>query len=340
MTFKTFAVAVGILLIFVVQTLAQDAGKISGYMFGDYYYVAGNHDEDIDGAHGFWFRRIYVTYDKGLSEKFSMRFRLEMNSKGDFSSKDKLGPVVKDAYLKWKNGRHSIILGISGTPTWGVIEKFWGYRSVEKTALDLAKFASSRDFGVAFKGALDENKKINYHLMLGNGSSNGSENNKGKKAMLALSAKADNGFIVEGYVDFEEKPGETNRYTLQGFAGYQAKKGRIGVQFAHQNRQVAGADDMTLQIGSVFGAAQFSPKVWGYARVDRTFDPNPDGAKISYIPFDKTAKSTFIVGGLDVIPAKNVHLMPNVEVVLYGDSTAGSSPDTDIIPRFSFYYKF
>lgn len=316
-------------------------GKISGYMFGDYYYMAGNHNEDLEGTNGFWMRRIYVTYDKGLSEAFSMRFRIEMNSAGNFTSKAKLTPVVKDAYLKWKNGQHSIYLGISGTPTWGVIEKFWGYRSVEKTALDLQKFGSSRDFALAFKGSLDSQKRINYHLMFGNGSSNGSENNKGKKVMLALSGKPSKSIILEGYVDFEEKPGKKNRYTVQGFAGYQNDSFRLGVQFAHQNRQVgAGMDDMQMQIGSIFGAAKFSDKVWGFARVDRQFDPNPDGAKISYIPFDATTESTFLLAGLDFIPAKNVHLMPNVEVVLYGENSSGVSPNSDIIPRFTFYYKF
>ncbi|MFQ5649935.1 MAG: hypothetical protein ACE5IY_08325 [bacterium] len=328
------------MLILTAPLFAQDSGKISGYMFGDYYYMAANHNEDLEGANGFWMRRIYFAFDKGLSEAFSMRLRLEMSSAGNFTGKDKMTPVVKDAYLKWKKGKHSIYLGISGTPTWGLVEKFWGYRSVEKTALDLQKLGSSRDFGIGVKGTLDSNKRVKYHLLLGNGSSNGTENNEGKKAMFSVSAKTEAGFIIEGYVDFEERPGETNRYTLQGFAGYDKKTFRVGVQFAHQNRQVAGADDMTLQVGSLFAVAKLSEKVWGFARIDRMFDPNPSGAKISYIPFDASAKSTFFVGGLDFQPAKNIHLMPNIEAVFYSENDAGVSPDSDIIPRFSFYYKF
>jgi hypothetical protein len=262
-----------------------------------------------------------------------------MNSAGDFSSKSKLTPVVKDAYLKWKAGRHSVILGISGTPTWGLIEKIWGYRSVEKTPLDLHKYASSRDFGAAFKGSLDQNKKVNYHLMISNGASNGSENNDGKKGMLALSAAVGNGIVVEGYVDYEERPGDSNRYTLQGFAAYQAKTAKIGVQFAHQNRQTTGSD-VTLQVASAFATGKLLEKIWGFTRVDRLLDANPDGAKISYIPFEKTAKSTFFVGGIDFRPAKDIHFMPNVEVIRYDETGNGVSPDTDIIPRFSFYYKF
>ncbi|RMF56553.1 MAG: hypothetical protein D6743_20110, partial [Calditrichaeota bacterium] len=311
---------------------AQNGGKISGYMFGDYYYVAANHNKSIEDANGFWLRRIYFTYDRNLSKAFAVRLRWEMSSPGDFTTSSKLSPAVKDAYLKWKSGAHSVYVGISSTPTWDFIEHFWGYRSVEKTPLDLQKFGSSRDFGVAVKGALDEAKHLNYHIMFGNGSSNKSETNKGKKVMVSLSAHSANGIVAQGYFDYEARPDHTDRYTFQGFLGYNNSKSfRIGLQFASQTRQVVNGDDMSLQIGSVFAAAKLGEKVWGFARADRQFDANPAGAKISYIPFAPTVKSTFFVGGLDFQPQKNVHLMPNVEAVFYENVAGG--PDNDLIPR-------
>ncbi|MCK4967090.1 hypothetical protein KAS50_08665, partial [bacterium] len=50
--------------------------KFSGYMFGDYYYVAKNHNEDNEGKNGFWYRRIYLTADRKLNDEFSVRFRM------------------------------------------------------------------------------------------------------------------------------------------------------------------------------------------------------------------------------------------------------------------------
>jgi hypothetical protein len=337
MRLKVLVVGFGMFVVLTGNVFPQE--KISGYMFGDFYYVAANHNKDLQDQNGFWFRRIYFTYDQALSENFDIRFRIEMNSAGDFTTKTKLNPFVKDAYLKWKRDRHSIIFGISPTPTWDVIERVWGYRSVEKTPLDLQKFGSSRDFGLAFKGSLDSGKRVNYHFMIANGGGTSSENNAGKKILFSLSAKLNKNIIVEGYADFEERPGRTNRNTLQGFAAYQHENFRIGVQFAHQNRQVAqGVDDLKLQILSVFAAAKLSERTWGFARIDRTFDPNPDGVKISYIPFDATAESTFLLAGLDFRPIKNVHLMPNVEAVFYDENDASVSPDTDVIPRVTFYY--
>jgi hypothetical protein len=45
-----------------------------------------------------------------------MRFRLEMNSPGDFKTSTTLIPFVKDAYLTAKVGRHTLMLGLIGTP--------------------------------------------------------------------------------------------------------------------------------------------------------------------------------------------------------------------------------
>lgn len=334
---KENLLAVLCLLLLVGPVTASD-GKVSGYMFGDYYYVTSNHNKQVEDQNGFWFRRIYLTYDQGLGERLDVRLRFEMNSAGDFSSNSKLTPAVKDAYLRWKYASHSFIFGIQSVPTWELIEKVWGYRSVEKTPLDLHKFGASRDFGLAARGSLGSGKRVNYHLMLANGSSNGSEVNRGKKVMLALSTKLSSNLVVEGYADFEERPGSTNRFTLQGFAAYQSDNARVGFHFARQERQVApGVDDLSLQLGSVFAATRLSPRLWGFARVDRLFDPNPDGEGIAYLPFNATAKATFFLVGVDFCLAEGVHIIPNAEATIY-NGVAGVSPATDLMPRVTFYY--
>src|SRR5512139_1250635 len=66
------------------------AGKFSGLMFGDYYLYDKWHQDTISSSNtnsvqkqqGFWFRRLYFTYDLQLNEKFTTRFRIEMNSNG------------------------------------------------------------------------------------------------------------------------------------------------------------------------------------------------------------------------------------------------------------------
>lgn len=324
-------------------TVFAENGKVSGYMFGDYYYVAANHDKSIEDMNGFWMRRIYFTYDQKLDDGFSVRLRTEMNSPGDFTTSSKLTPAVKDAYLKWTadNGTQ-LLFGYSPTPTWNVVEHIWGYRSVEKTPLDLMKFGSSRDFGLAIKGKLGDGGKVYYHAMFANGNSNKSETNKQKKVMGSLGVWLTDHVLVEAYADYDGRPDHKNRNTLQGFVAYKTDNARVGVQVTYQNRQMGvGNEDMDSTIWSVFAAGKVSGETSFFARVDGNSDPVAGGTGIAYIPFDDTAKPLFMVFGLDFNVSPKVHIMPNVEMVSYSAVNDGDpEPDTDVIPRVTFYYKF
>jgi len=74
--------------------------KIRDYAFGDFYWAAASHDESLKDRNGFWFRRIYLTFDKAMAEQLDMRLRFEMNSAGDFGSDARLEPFAKDVYLR------------------------------------------------------------------------------------------------------------------------------------------------------------------------------------------------------------------------------------------------
>ncbi len=162
------------------------AGKISGLMFGDYYWYYRWHQDQtsstnptsVEGQHGLWFRRIYFTYDLAFNERLSTRFRLEMNSNGDFEDSD-LVPYVKDASLQWTYVRdHHVTLGIQPSLTFDWLDEFWGLRHIEKTPADLYRLDSSRDFGVAAGGPVAAG--VTYAVQLGNESGTGSEAQDGK----------------------------------------------------------------------------------------------------------------------------------------------------------------
>ncbi|RKY89354.1 hypothetical protein DRQ09_01495 [candidate division KSB1 bacterium] len=314
--------------------------EFSGYMFGDIYYIASSHNKNIEKENGFWFRRIYFTFDKNLSRTFSIRLRLEMNSPGDFKTKTKLEPYVKDAYLNWKHNNHSIIIGISPTPTWGFVESFWGYRSVEKTAVDLFKFGNPRDFGISFKGSLNKSKTVSYRLMLANGNGIKSETDKEKMVMASLRYNFTDNLTVEVYADWNGYPGHFDRYTFQGFLAYRTKIHRFGVQFVQQTRQNGTKNnDIKLELLSLFYIRNFTEKIKGISRVDFVFDPIPEGDKIPYIKFDTNAKSKFFLFGIDFLLEKNIHIIPNIELVSYSKIN-GKKPDMEIIPRLTYFFKW
>ena len=326
------------------ETDTQPTHKLSGLVYSDYFFVINNHNENLEGENGFWVRRIYFTDNIKLSENFSGRLRLEMNSPGDFSTNTKMEPVVKDIYLNWAiKENHSLIGGISSTPTWGLIEDIWGYRSLEKSPLDLQKFGSSREFGLAVKGKIGDSG-FGYHAMLGNGSSNGAETNEFKKYMLSVSWWLTDNFVVQGYGDYERRSETNTRNTFQALLGYMSDNINIGAMYAAQNRteEISGADDdeLDLNIASVFTNIKIVDKWTAILRADRMFDPNPQGPDISYIPFSDQAESTFLLFGIDFQPIPKVHVIPNIESVFYDDAIDGTSPDSDAIFRTTLYYTF
>lgn len=318
-----------------------DKGEISGLAYMDYYWVAHHHNPNLENKNGLWFRRLYFTYEHTFNETFSSRLRLEMNSAGDFQSSQKMTPIVKDAYLKWQNDSHAITAGISGVPALGLVEDVWGYRSVEKSPLDLYDFTSSRDFGLSVKGKIDNAEKFSYHFFLGNGNSNRPEIDKGKKVMLSLGYNITDQLVIEGYGDYNDATNGRDHYTAQIFSGYQSEKFNLGALYAYQHREsLASTSASDLDLVSVFSNYMFSDRIKIYLRADHLFDSFEGGSNNSYIPFAEGVESTFVVGGVDLLLADQVHLMPNVESIFYGETSAGFTPYSDIIPRLTLFYEF
>ena len=135
------------------------------YAFGDAYWVASHHQPESEGITSLWVRRAYVWFDSDFSQRFSGRVRWELNQAGDFDDFT-FELDFKDLYLQTTLGEHELLVGLSPTPTFDVIEKFWGYRHVERTPMDLQGVAS-RDTGIAARGPITADGSISYRAMYG-----------------------------------------------------------------------------------------------------------------------------------------------------------------------------
>ncbi len=321
------------------SSILAGQGKIKGLFFGDYYYIARSHRNTLEGQNGFWFRRIYFTYDYRWNSQFAMRLRLEMAHPGDFTSSKTAVPFVKDAYLKYHTNQLDILLGISPTPTFAVIENVWGYRAVEKTPVDLQKMGSSRDFGLAVKGALNKANTINYHIMIGNGNSNKSETNSGKKVMASVGYYPDKGISVEAYGDYEIRSAGETRQTTQVFVAYRGRRFRAGLQLVdqqrHQNNTIT-----RFQIASAFAVEQLTPNIYLLERIDRLPKGSAGAETIAYLPFAENTPATFILLGVDYTPIPEVHFIPNVETIVYDTPASATQPKNDIMLRFTVFATF
>jgi hypothetical protein len=329
------------------------SGEIKGYMVGEYYYNLDHHtgirdDGGIKGSHGFWFRRIYFTYDNTLSDSIKMRLRLEMNSTSDLFSADTLIPYVKDAYLSWKfAGSANLTAGIQSPPSFNQVEEFWGYRPLEKTPLDLYRWTSSRDFGVSVKGG----KNTVYHVMYANGSSNKSEDNNGKKLFGSLGYKSD-GVFVEGMAQYERaKSSGDDDLILQAFGGYQGDWGRVGLQYAYRDYKNNSNDEKyKYNVASIFVIFKASEKIELIGRWDNNFGDGYktsfSGNKVAYIPFANNHEFNWFLAAISWEAHKNVWIIPNIKYTSYSTndeleaSPAYEKPGNDLYAYLTLYFKF
>lgn len=324
-------------VLFCFSNLMAQEGKISGYIFGDYFYEFSNPNAATDdlNRNGFQFRRAYFTYDRDLSEKFSVRFRLEMNSPDltrtqDFGTSTTLAPYIKHAYLRWNNfiPQSRLSFGLVGTPTFNMSEEVWGYRAVEKTVMDLRSIAPSADLGMALEGKLTKSGVLNYAIFVANGTGTRSETDKNKRVYVNVPIKIKGGFALVPYFDYEGGNDGRDKNAMAVFAGLQKPRFHGGVEVFQKksNNALANNQDRTENGFSVFGAVKAAEKVKLFGRFDN-YDPNTD--------VDDNGNS-LIIAGLDYAADKNVNIIPNVRI----ESYQASGVDANTIGQVTFFFRF
>ena len=317
----------------------QERLKVSGYVFGDAYAVLAHHEPEVEDQNGFWIRRGYLTFDARVADEWTARLRLEFHSPGVFETDSKLDPFVKDAYLAWKRDGQELNLGLASSPTFEFVEGFWGHRPIEKTPIDLYRMGSSRDMGVAYKGAAYEGR-VFYHAMLGNGSGDRAETNEGKKVMAGLGFRPTDALVAQVYADYEDRPGETDRSTLQAFAGWTGSRSRYGLQYAVQDREVEEAPDEDVAVASAFGVWQLTDRGSLVLRYDRSFDGYSDADQIPYLRIAADTPFDLAILAWEQKLKHRISLIPNIEYVTYRDNGDAKAPDDDLYGRVTLYFEF
>lgn len=308
--------------------------SLGGLAFGDLYHVASHHLEQGDGATGVVLRRGYLTLDVDFTPNWFARARLELNQDGEFESYG-FELDVKDLYTGWGIGRHKLIAGLTGTPTFDLIEKIWGARYLARTPMDMQGIAS-RDTGVYAKGPLNAAGTLNYRIMAAAAVKFGAESNPNDRQMAAINWTPTSALSFDFYVDYEQRDGPFDRTTWQAFAGYSTDSLRWGLQYSNQDREL----DPPLELASAFVVAASSEKNSLIGRVDRIIEPSPRGNDISYLPFDPSAPATMLIGAWEHRFNPHLRLTPNVVVINYDRNEAGIRPETDVHLRLTMFLDF
>ena len=316
-------------------TKTEPSWKISGLVYGDYYWLAADHREALEDQNGFWFRRIYLTYDHTFSKAFSARLRLEMNSPGDFSSSERMTPYVKDAWVKWTHGGHAVSFGLAPTPSFEFVESVWGYRSVEKTPLDLLRWDSSRDMGLLAQGALGVARATACRWATAAAST--ARRIEPRPSALQCDTRSSRASPSRAMPTCRIARAPTGGLPGRSSARSCDRAGRVGAQFSEQHRRSASGGEATLDLVSIFGARKIRDRLFVFGRADHNFDPVPDGETIDYLPMSDQVGNTLWIGGVDVELDRHVFLQPHVEIVDYPTPKTGPVVQTDVMVKATVF---
>jgi len=318
------------ILLSLLLTVIYAQGTFSGVTYFDYTYDLS---KDAINDDGFGLKRVYFTYKQDLSENISYKFQtdvgqlevvaLDEDDQLDGTKKTQFVAYLKKAQLDWKTSYGKLIFGMQGMNIFNVTEKTWGFRFLQKSAMDKYKFSSSADMGIGYSGKFNN---LNYSFMYTNGCGyKKSENDEHKKisAQFVYGEKKlvkNDGFNIglsfafEPYDEEQEDEESTiitnNTMLLSLYSGY-AKNGlRVGGEF---DRYRDDGSNLTKQIIAAYISYQFTEKLQGLFYID-----NYESDK-----YNDGDVNTDMIIGLNYKPEKGLTMTPNIRISTpeEGDST-------------------
>ena len=335
------------------------------------------------GTTEFQFRRIYLGYDYNISKVFSTELLLAAEddfTSGDLLQNNKFTPYIKLANIRWHNflfRGNDMVVGLQPTPAFPYMtESIFNYsRPVERTITDIRR-TPSFDFGAGLQGRFySMNKSViyGYDFLVANGAGAKPQNLNsavykwfyGDVFARFLKSK----LIVDLYQDYQRQ------YWAPGQHGHAARqmtklalvwkdpKLTVGVEsFVNGLKQTEvgtrGLVKDTLD-GHATGTSFYiqgnilQERLRFFIRYD-IYNPDTRYDNTTYskyaalygvgTSYEPNARERFLSFGLDFVPVKNVHFMPNIWYTKYIGQQANlqgaAAYDYDLVFRATFYFTF
>ena len=210
----------------------------------------GNDILNQQNANAFQLRRVYLGYDFKFTPKVSASAVLANEQNEDASNYNTV--YLKYYYLKWGDifPKSTLIFGQQVTPSFATAyntEPLMGYRSNERTIMDIHNNDSSTDLGLGLTGNIWESKTssdtikpniLGYYLQFGNGNSakpasNGFKTMRGNLYVSLLDQKLTVGLYGD-YRPSITKGEVTSVKTGKIYANYSTEIISIGGEYINQ----------------------------------------------------------------------------------------------------------
>lgn len=356
-----------LLLAFILGQFALSAqtttskNRIWGYTFGDLIYKAqgdtlywGNTEyaaleKKTIGAN---LRRMFLGYDSKITDNIKARVLVE--SKATTTTKEgRYGLALIYGLLEWENiipgiPNSKARIGLIPTPIFALPEKTWGYRSVEKDALDLRGIGKVIDQGASFSGDFTEDKTAGFTLMVGNGTGNKPGIDKYLEYYGSLYKKLWNNHItIELLGDYMRKSPVAKQSFVRSFISIEEPKWTFGAEVsqAFTEEEVSGETKAVNPLSFSFFLSNqlgFLGENWrSFIRYD-FYNPVTEyhEGDIYGSPSQYYNEHSYWLG-LHYKFHEKINFMPNLIINQYARKNSSVvNRKADIVPRMTVYYLF
>ena len=267
-----------------------------------------------------------VIFDVGPTNKGDVVY---LNNEGvpeNISEDTRLVAFLKKAQIDYRTSYGKISMGLIGMNTYNIQEKNWGYRFIEKSAIDKNGFSSTADLGIGFSRVLVNQLKMSLQVVNGEGYKNPQSDKYHKIAFNSTYGEHNlvkNSGFNAGVVYTTEQTDDKPNTMISLFGGFSGLGLRLGGQF--NMLKEGGIESQIISVSSNYSVTD---KLDAFVRYDM-FDPNTDETD------EGKDNSTYLIAGIQLSCGNGLLVAPNIRMESYEDDL-----DSATEYKINFQFKF
>ena len=308
-----------ILFVLSITGLMFAEGKIGGVTYFDF--------SSSDASTAFNFQRQYFGYGGDISDQVSFKILFDIGRTNQNEGEDtRLVAFLKKAQINYKTSFSKFDFGLIGMNTYNIQEKNWGYRFIEKSAIDKNGFSSTADLGIGFSRVLVNQLKMSLQVVNGEGYKNPQSDKYHKIAFNSTYGEHNlvkNSGFNAGVVYTTEQTDDKPNTMISLFGGFSGLGLRLGGQF--NMLKEGGIESQIISVSSNYSVTD---KLDAFVRYDM-FDPNTDETD------KREDNSTYLIAGIQLSCGNGLLVAPNIRMESYEDDL-----DSATEYKINFQFKF
>jgi hypothetical protein len=270
--------------------VSAQEGSPSVKIFSNFNYDMSSED-DTDAFKAFEIKRSYLGYSYKIDDKFSTKITFDV---GNNSSGSSYTAFLKIAELKWSASDNlTLNFGMVGSKNFKYMEKNWGRRYIQKSALVKYKWANAADAGLTADYKFNDQITIDAQILNGEGYKNTQSSNGLFRGSIGLTYKIMDNFSIRVSQDVSprssyDEMSENQTITTAALA-YSTDNMILGAE-SNMMDNVANVKDNEEELMSIYGAYKISNNYTLFARYDDASETSRAGTYTVYGIERKIAK--------------------------------------------------